>query len=191
MIDAAIVQAPHTAYFRAGSLEKGIGDVLGTQHADGSFGGTWYLGGQKNFMVGILLNALVRYYEEVSPDPRIPVAVKRAVDYMWATQWVPRERGFKYVSVDSTKEGINQSKPEPSLNGLVIPGFSFVAAHTGDARYRMQVADILGGLYQNKINWPGWPTQFDQAYLRLFNHFARAKGVRVARLGTTARAARR
>lgn len=191
MIDATIVQAPYGTRYMAGSLEKGMNDILSTQHADGSFGGTWYLGGQKNFMVGMLLSALVRYHEEISPDARIPGALKRAVDNMWATSWVASAGGFKYVSVDSTREGTRQSNPEPGLNGLILPAFSYVAYQTGNSLYQGYLTDILAGSRRNRPNWSNWATQFDQAYFHLFNHFARHEGVRVARSGSVARAVRR
>jgi hypothetical protein len=181
MMDATVVDAERGKWFTNTALAKGIKDVLSTQHDDGSFGGTNYLGGQKNFMVGLLLTALVRYHEEFDADPKIVTAVQRACDYMWDTQWVAAKQGFKYVSVDSTSEGIGQTKPQPSLAALSIPSFSFVAAQTGDPKYLRAIADMEAGVRTNRVNWSTWVEQFDQAYYRIFNHIARMQGVAARR----------
>jgi hypothetical protein len=178
-MDAQKVAAPFTPYYTNSALAKGIRDVLSTQHANGSFGGTTYLGGQKNYMVGLLLTALVRYYDEVTPDPKVATAVRRAVAYAWATQWVDSAQGFKYVSVDSTSEGVGQTKPQPSLNGLLVPGFAFAAATAPDsaerATYRRALDKMASGVRTNRRNWSTWVEQFDQAYYRVMNALARAR----------------
>lgn len=170
-IDAYLVGATYSKHY-AGleTVQQNLTDVLGTQHADGSFGGEHYLGGQKNYMVGMLLSQIIRYYEVIDPDPRIPPAVKRAIDYMWATQWVPSAAAFKYISVVVPNEG--GTGPEPGLNGLIVGAFGWYYAYSGDPAYQDEADQILQGGRKYASSWYGYPMQFDQAYYGVFNYFA-------------------
>jgi hypothetical protein len=146
------------------TLEQNLNGVLSTQGSLGQFGGDYYRGGQKNYMVGMLLSALIKHHEEVSADPRIEPAVKRAIDYMWSTQWIAARKGFNYVSVDAGNEG--GPSPEPSLNGLILPAFQWYASRSGDPIYRDRAEQILIGLRQNRPSWTNFLMQFDQAYYK-------------------------
>jgi uncharacterized protein YjdB len=168
------VSSIYSKHLGASTLDEGVTLVLGTQQANGAFGGTYYLGGQKNFMTGMLLTALIRYYDEVRQDPRIVTAVKRNIDYMWANDWDETLQGFKYVSKDSTQEfPRGQTKPEPGLNGLTVPAFAWYYSLTGDANVREMVDRQLAALTATERKW--WEASgktFDQGFYRAFNVWA-------------------
>ncbi|MDF2774225.1 MAG: Ig domain protein group 2 domain protein, partial [Geminicoccaceae bacterium] len=65
-----------------------LDQVLGFQNPDGSYRDEQSGGAEKPFMDGLLNDALILYYQFVSPDPRILSAVKRNLDYNWANTWL-------------------------------------------------------------------------------------------------------
>lgn len=180
MIDAKSTAAPNpidhdqqwfTQFDTPSVLPTAVSDILSTQAKSGAFGGTQYKGGQKAFMAGMLLNALTRYYDEVTPDSRIPIAIQRAIDYMWQNEWVSSAHGFKYCTVVVDKD--NGDQPEPSLNNLIAPAYAWYYSRTGDARYATMVDEMLAG---NTINgernwWAASGKAFDQAFYHAFNVF--------------------
>ena len=149
-------------------LQTAINDILSTQHASGGFGGSLYGGGQKNFMVGMLLSALVRYYEQVTPDTRIPTAVQRAADYMTANEWVASAQGFKYCTTAVDADDGNE--PEPSLNNLIAPAYAWLYNRTGNAQYATMVDRLLqANATTDRTWWAGSGKAFDQGFYRVFN----------------------
>lgn len=170
-IDGYLVNAAPGRWYNSRLPAQNVTDILNSQKPDGRFGGSQYLDGQKNFMVGMLLTALIRYYDEVEPDPRIPPAVKRAIDYMWSTQWVPSAQGFKYISVENVPREPRGTHPEPGLNGLIMPAFGWYHNYSGDPRYKVMGEQMLAGLRKERANWVGFAKQFDQAYYRVFDYF--------------------
>ncbi len=156
-------------YAASVSLANAVSQVLSTQQASGAFGGVQYKGGQKAFMVGMLLNALIRYHDEVTPDARIPAAVKRSIDYMWQNEWVASAQGFKYCTF--VVDDANADWPEPSLNNLVVPAYAWYYRESGDARYASMVDQILYGAATTRSYWAASGKGFDQAFYHLFTTF--------------------
>ena len=85
--------------------------------------------GQSNFMEGLRMSALAKYYDARRKDPRIVDAVRRQVDYLWTTQWVEPAGGFRYWNIVRNDVAVD-------LNMLHVVGFGFVYRETGLARYR-------------------------------------------------------
>ena len=162
--------AEFSAYLAAHPLSEAVTLILGTQQTSGAFGGTEYGGGQKNYMVGMLLTALVRYYEEVTPDARIQPAVKNAVDYMFATQWHADVQGFPYCSKGYVSDcGGDVVSVFPDLNNLVAPAVAWYYSRTGDAIYATRVDQLLQGATVNRSWWQASGKSFDQGFYRIFN----------------------
>ena len=44
-------------------------------------------------MVGMLMEALIRYSEKVSADARILAALESSIDYLWTNEWDATSRG--------------------------------------------------------------------------------------------------
>ena len=184
-IDAWLIDAPTGIYYTGRDLvDRNLDWVLSTQRPNGMFGGYDYAhpnvppapGGyecctsQKNFMVGVLLTAMVWHYELVEPDARIPAAIGRAVDYLWNNEWVASAQGFKYIS-DGYVGSEGGQEPEPGLNVLLLPGFAWYYYHTGNPAYRDRADQVLSGVRRNRPNWHTFHKQFDQAYAFVFNCF--------------------
>jgi hypothetical protein len=138
-----------------------------------------YGGGQKNFMVGMLLLALERWYDEVTPDPRIPPLVKRSLDYMIASEWRADSLGFKYVTnaqYDSTGTLLEAASSQAGLNGQILPAYAWYAARfpadPQAARYIQMVDDGLVGLKATSWWYLNGGKPFDEAYYRLWNLLA-------------------
>ncbi len=150
-------------------LTTAINDILGTQHTSGAFGGTQYNGGQKNFMVGMLLTQLIRYYDQFTPDARIPTAVQRAVDYMTANEWIASAQGFKYVTTNVDAD--DGDWPEPTLNNLVAPAYAWLYNRTGNAQYATMVDRMLLANTNNgeRSWWAASGKAFDQGFTHTFN----------------------
>lgn len=162
-------------------LAAALDRVLAAQQPSGAWGGAQYQGGQSPFMVGMLLTALGRYYDEIAPDPRIPPAVARTLADLWAHEWDPAARGFRYVTHDVFDAAGTQTHwpvPEPGLNGLIAPAYAWWAAHAPDAAAsataRARTDTILAGLAQPapRAWWASSGKAFDQAYTRLFTVLA-------------------
>ncbi|AHG90022.1 hypothetical protein J421_2485 [Gemmatirosa kalamazoonensis] len=181
----------YASYLTPSTLGTWVTAVLGTQRTDGQFGGRYYSygtwspdsGGQSNYMVGMLLSALIRYYEEVTPDPRIPDAVKKCIDDMWTREWEPSQLAFEYHSLRGTDEGAKVAahpNPEPGLNGFMAHPFAWYARVTGDGSYDAKVDQILAGLAQpvSRNWWASSPKAFDEAFSHLFNTLAYRAGLR-------------
>jgi hypothetical protein len=173
-IDANLVEAPFSGskfggYTSLAAVTTALNDLLPTEAASGAFGGTYYAGGQKNYMVGMLLSAIIRYYDEIAPDSRIPGAVQRAIDYMWSTQWVSASQGFKYIS-NNLVPSEGGTGPTPGLNLLILPAFAWYYGQTGNTTYRDRADLLVQGVRQLRSDWLGFPMQFDQAYYRFANY---------------------
>jgi hypothetical protein len=123
--------------------------ILASQAPDGAYRFTRtnnQCGYNKPFMVGILNDAMVRYYTLFDRDTRILPSVKRAVDYMWANDWVPSANAFVYLGGNCSSYG--DRTPAADLNNLIATGFGFVYQQTGDATYRTRGdAVFAGGVY--------------------------------------------
>lgn len=136
----------------------GIADQLVTrtialQRADGSYAFPSFKMQQSNYMVGLLNDAFAKYYRLRKADPTVVTAVKRSVDYLWTTQW--KGRGFLYTNDPA-------SNVAADLSGLLVTGFGFVAAVTGDLEYQVRgdqvfLAAINGAYYAGQ-------KQFNQQY---------------------------
>ena len=109
--------------------------ILGTQNRDGSYRYRNLCDQQYNFMVGILNNVLIRYYDEFEADGRIVDAVRKSLDFMWTTQWVGKAGGFRYAT--GPCPGKAGTAPSPDLNLQIVNGFGWYAWRSGRVAYRM------------------------------------------------------
>jgi hypothetical protein len=149
----------------AARLRRALTNILGTQSADGAYRWAGTCGYNKPFMTGMLDDALIRYYTMFEADARIPGAVKRAVDYMWANNWVSSSQGFEYLDNTCGTEG---NGPAADLNGLIVSGFGFVAKVTGDASYLTKGDAVFsGGVYGS---WLDGGKQFNQQYTASYRY---------------------
>jgi len=152
------------SYFSPSTMSQWIGLLPSSQKANGCFCAPVYSDGQKNFMVGMLLTSLIRYYEEVNADPRILPIVQRAADYMWENEWLLLDRGFKYVSNNRIENGAvaESSKAAPDLNAFTLPAYAWLYKQTRRQEYLDRYTIILSGLWRPMMATSG--KHFDQGY---------------------------
>lgn len=193
-IQARVLQAALSSYRMGASYVRGDGyggaftpathparlrtildQILSVQKSDGSFSWVQICGGQLNYMVGMLNDVLIEYYRDFEPDPRIPVAVERANEFLWSTQWLAADGAFKYASVLCAPNpfGTMVGGPEPAgdLNGLFIASFGWLYQRTGDTKWRTRGDAILAGLVASRwaSNYTG-SKQFNQAFAESYRY---------------------
>ena len=69
------------------------------------------------FMVAITCKALIQYYE-VTQDPRVPPAIKKAIDGMWAQTWLAHQQTFQYTNVET--KNISSSSVGYNTGGQIL-----------------------------------------------------------------------
>ena len=177
-LNASFTRSDGPAYPAAqwpAKLRDMLGKILSVQNADGSYSWVQVCGGQLNYMVGMLNDVLIDYYNDFEADPRIPVAVEKANEYLWTKQWLPSDQAFKYASVNCApnKFGTNVGGVDPAgdLNGLLLPSFGWLYQRTGDAKWRTRGDAILAGVLAPRwsSNYNG-SKQFNQAYTSSFRY---------------------
>jgi hypothetical protein len=156
-------------------LRDMLNQILSVQKADGSYSWAQICGGQLNYMVGMLNDVLIEYYRDFEPDPRIPTAVEKANEYLWSTQWVTAEQGFKYSSVNCAPNpwGTNVGGVDAAgdLNGLMIASFGWLYQRTGDSKWLTRGDAIMSGLILQR--WAGSyasSKQFNQAFSESYRY---------------------
>lgn len=112
--------------------------------------------GQSNFMEGLRMDALAKYYDLRRADPRIVGAIRRQVDFLWSSQWLPAAQAFRYWSVARVDAA-------PDLNMLMVLGFGFVYHTTGIERYR-QWGDEIFAAGVSKTYYKGSKQYNEQQY---------------------------
>lgn len=113
---------------------------------------------RRPFMVGLTMEALINYYEKTK-DPRVPPAIKNAVDTLWAEDWVPAAKGFRYTNVQTETGGTD---PAADLNMLIAPAYAWVYQQTGDQKYIAWGDQIMQGGVEGA--WLGGGKQYSQSY---------------------------
>ncbi len=139
-------------------------DLLTLQRADGSYAWPNWCGHQGNYMVGMANDALIKYYERLTKDPAIIATIKKSVDHIYASSWIPSLRTFTYMDVHGCiPEGMD---PSPDLNMLIVNGFAFTGAKTGAPTYIAMSDSIADGAMLG--SWLPGSKQFNQFFYDSF-----------------------
>lgn len=164
----------------AALLRSGLDAILATRDPDGQWRGARCGGAGRAshpFTVGLLYDALIRYYTLFEADPRIPQAIKGSGEVMWRDDWVPAgvrypnpynrsetltsPGAFKYVGVDCPDEG--PASPSSDLNQMIVNGYAFVGKVLGDATFSRRADEIFAGGVNGRGVTAGIK-QFNQQY---------------------------
>lgn len=100
----------------------------------------------RNYQLGTLQEALIEVYEwqkaeSLTPDARIPIAVKSLLDFMWANLWAAGTSGynaFYYNGVSLPHTSVNVGDNYPELNNLVCGAFAWYYKESGNSTYQME-----------------------------------------------------
>ncbi|HUQ84638.1 MAG TPA: hypothetical protein VM076_26030 [Gemmatimonadaceae bacterium] len=151
-------------------LRRALPLVLATQDADGA----WRLACSKTrpvthpFTTGLLMDAMARYYDLFEPDPRIPPAIKRSADFLWANDWVAGQRAFRYIGGQCQGEGA--PAPAADLNNLLVNAYGWIYRQTKDVDYRRRGDEIFAGAVTGA--WISPTKQFNQVYSSSYRYEA-------------------
>ncbi len=173
LLTASQLQASsQTGVVWSARLSLALDRILSSQDASGAYRftlPTWQCGYNKPFMVGLLNDALIKYHASFSADTRIPGAVQRSVDYMWAYDWNATARAFVYL--DGPCPGYDEGQvPAPDLNNMIVGGFGWTYRQTGNSMYRDRAEQIFaGGVTQA---WLTGSKQFNENYTSSFHYLA-------------------
>jgi hypothetical protein len=120
------------------------------------------------FMVGLTMQALIRHWE-VTHDPRVPPAVRKALDWLWARAWVATDRAFWYENwAPDGNQAFPQKKGAADLNLLIAPAFAWMYHQTGDVAYRDRGDKVFaGGVTRAYLDYG---KQFNQNYMWSFDY---------------------
>jgi len=128
------------------------------------------------FMVAITCKALIQYYD-VTQDPRVLPAVKKAIDGTWAQAWLAQLQTFQYTNVDtrsisSSSMGYNTggTDPAPDLNLLIAPVYAWWYMQSGDTVYRDKADQIFAGGVTKGGPALYYAKQFNQNYWWSFDY---------------------
>lgn len=111
------------------------------------------------FMVGLTAEALIDYFE-ATRDPRIPPAIKLALDGSWTDAWVASASAFWYDNRDRSLA--------PDLNLLIAPAYAWLYRQTGDRLYRDRGDQVFAGGVKGA--YLGHGKQFNQNYRWSFDY---------------------
>ena len=174
VLDAQLLKVKSPAGYNYAALLPDLAHrIIGTQSADGAYRWPNQCNFDKPFMTGMLNEALIRYYTSFQADRQIVPAVQKAVDYMWAHDWVPADQGFRYIGSPngcSNPSSGGTGGATADLNSLIVSGFAFVAKQTGDASYLTKGDAAFAGAV--KSAWLPGPKQFNQAYTSSYRYLA-------------------
>lgn len=179
ILDAKLlgVRSP-AGYDYAASLRTLMPRILAGQDTSGAY--RWkksQCGNNKPFMVGMLNDALIRYYTSFEADPRILVSIRKSVDYMWAKDWYPALSTFTYLEASCPTTGESGGTPtadETNLNNLIASGYAFVAAHaTSSASWRLYMGEA-DAVFTGGVNgaYLYGPKEFNQEYTSSYRYLA-------------------
>ena len=154
-------------------LEEAYGAVLGAQEADGSYKFTAYCNQSLNYMDGMLNEAFIQIYTHYKPDPRLLTSVQQSTNWLWS-QWIPASQGFKYVPTDCP--GTGDTIPVPELNNLILNGYAWVFAQTGDQSAASRSDAIFKGGIEKSFLYGS--KQFNQQYTTGWRFFGYRSGLK-------------
>jgi len=88
-----------------------------------------FTGFYEPFMVGLAMEALIQYYNDVDQDPRIPYVIKQALDSLWTQTHDPTNFQFDYLC---TPTSCQDPVGDSDLNLLIAPAYAWMFLQTGD-----------------------------------------------------------
>jgi hypothetical protein len=96
----------------------------------------------EDFMMGLQAMELIDYYQIVSPDPRIPPAIKCLADWMWTNRWQAVDvYTFPYDKYESNF-GFSVANGGTSclttLNNMISPMYAWLFMMTGNTTYQTE-----------------------------------------------------
>jgi hypothetical protein len=140
------------------------------------------------FTIGLVMEALITYYEldlaeGNTPDARIPLEIKKVLDWWSSTQYIAATHTLAYqpydVPADFNQVGGNLYGAT-SLNDLVSPAYAWYWSKTGDNRYLNNGDDLFNHVFDDAMfynpggllggGWTWSVKEFNQIYKWSFDY---------------------
>jgi hypothetical protein len=138
------------------------------------------------FLLGTAMEALITYYEMDlangnTPDARIPLEIKKALDWLEATQYIPSTHTLAYQPYDvptNDPQLVSGLYSATELNDLVAPAFAWYWSKTGDNTYLTQGDDLFNHVFDSAghsgaslgSGWTWSVKEFNQIYKWSFDY---------------------
>ena len=149
-------------------LRVALDRILSTQEADGSYRFAAWKYKVSPYQIGILNDALIEYYTIFERDPRIPLAIRKSIDFLWANTWDTASQSFLYI-----ERGHPESVPAPDLNNLISSGFGWTYRATRLPVYKARGDAVFAGGVRRA--WLVGSKQFNQAYYSSYKYLERTE----------------
>jgi hypothetical protein len=140
----ALDQGDATSAAQARARQLRVIDTIAVlSQPDGSFPMSISCGGQINYMMGIMLDALIKA-DSLHPDARTLPIVLKSYQYLKATQY-RAEGSFNYVSVPCNTNGhtVGSTTDSPDLDLFHVSNLAWLAKATGDAQWTDLADDLF------------------------------------------------
>jgi len=135
---------------------------------------------QQSFFDGLAAEALIQYYE-VSSDPRVPVAIKAMLDFIWTNCWDQNTHMLLYSPLATP------GAYETVSNNLVVPAFAWYWSVTGDTTYLTRGDELFSHALDQDITYSG--KIFSQNYHWSFDYVRWRSGGRYSETNPAANTA--
>ena len=138
------------------------------------------------FMIGLAMEALITYYEldlaeGNTPDARIPLEIKKTLDWLEATQYIPATHTFAYGAYDVPKNPalVTGTLFQASeLNDLVATAYAWYWYKTNNATYMNEGDDLFSNVWDSAngqtiggdSGWTYSVKEFNQIYKWSFDY---------------------
>jgi len=126
------------------------------------------------FMDGLAAEALIHYYEDGHQDDvRIPAAIQKLADWLWANAWYPNKgAGFFYYNSYEASIGVPQDETLRNLNLMIAPMYAWLFKTTGNSKYQSEGDQIFAsGVDFDPAGTLGWSGKnFMQQYRWSFDY---------------------
>lgn len=140
----AYINAERVGNAHIATAEKSVDFLLSM--FDGLFKRHQYLidlqnGDNQPFYDGIAAEALISYYENITPDPRIPPAIKGMLDSLYLSTWDTSGSFGPTMPYDVNAYG---GYPVTQLNNLFVPAYAwyYKVTHNADPNYQIWGDDL-------------------------------------------------
>ncbi len=137
------------------------------------------------FQVGLAMEALINYYEldlaeGNTPDARIPLEIKKTLDWWSSTQYIPATHSLAYGAYDVPENPYlvpGTLFDSPELNDLVATAYAWYWSKTNNTTYLnegddlfLHVFDTGGGGAGGDGGWTWSVKEFNQVYKWSFDY---------------------
>lgn len=137
------------------------------------------------FLVGTAMEALITYYdmdlaEGNVPDARIPLEIKKVLDWFQSSQYIPSTHTLAYQAYDLpvNPQIVPGLYSATELNDLVSPAYAWYWSKTGDDTYLNEGDDLFNHVFDSAghagsptgSGWTWSAKEFNQVYKWSFDY---------------------